>query len=57
MNLILWWGYEMPSMCDIKIDTTQESSLDWLYLKIIWQDSSVNKVKRQSQVNKDNKKS
>ena len=46
----------MPSMCDIKIDTTQESSLDWLYLKIIWQDSSVNKVKRQSQVNKDNKK-
>lgn len=46
----------MPSMCDIKIDTTQKSSLDWLYLKIISQDSSVNKVKRQSHLNKNNKK-
>ena len=48
--------YKMLSMCDIKIDTIQKSSLDWLYLKTIWQDNSMNKVKRQSQVNKNDKK-
>ena len=48
--------YKMLSMCDIKIDTIQKSSLDWLYLKTIWQDNSMNKGKRQSQVNKNDKK-
>ena len=48
--------YKMLSMCDNKIDTIQKSSLDWLHLKIIWQDNSVNKVKGQSQVNKNDKK-